>query len=238
MAETRKVKSGETLSSIAKERGMSWKDLYDINKDVIGNDPNKLQIGTALRFAMPSAQIEKKITPSVPVTNTSNLTNKQVVNYLEGYLNRPAFKRGGKKGFQFSGQELFESMKKFAGDNPQKQDFVEESLAGILSQIQFEALGGRSPRNNPMNVGEFDEGTKMRFNSPQEGLSAYFDLMWNDYLPGADYKYKNLLGEGKFVNKAGSRYASKPDYEKALSSQRQFILKKHTPPVGDWNWSE
>lgn len=44
------VRSGDTLSGIAGAHGMSWRDLYDINKAAIGSDPNLLRVGTVLRF--------------------------------------------------------------------------------------------------------------------------------------------------------------------------------------------
>ena len=42
------VKSGDTLSSIAKKYNMSWKDLYNKNKDIIGDNPNKIYVGQVL----------------------------------------------------------------------------------------------------------------------------------------------------------------------------------------------
>lgn len=93
-----------------------------------------------------------------------------------------------------------------------------------LSQAQFESsMGrkGRSPKNNPFNVGEFDDGTKMKFNSPEEGISAYYKLIANDYLKDKDPE--SLIEN--FVNHEGNRYASDPDYEKKIKSQSEFIKK-------------
>ena len=42
------VKSGDTLSSIGKKYGISWKKLYEKNKDVIGADYNKIYPGQKL----------------------------------------------------------------------------------------------------------------------------------------------------------------------------------------------
>lgn len=94
-----------------------------------------------------------------------------------------------------------------------------------LAQGQFESMmgtKGRSPVNNPFNIGEFDEGTKMSFNNTQEGVNAYFRTMANDYLKGSNLD--NLMSE--FVNMDGNRYASDPDYEDKLSGQIEFIRKR------------
>lgn len=42
------VKSGDTLSGIASKYGMNWKDLYNKNKSVIGNNPNLIKPGQVL----------------------------------------------------------------------------------------------------------------------------------------------------------------------------------------------
>ncbi len=42
------VKKGDTLRSIAKKYNISWKELYNKNKDVIGDNPNKIYVGQIL----------------------------------------------------------------------------------------------------------------------------------------------------------------------------------------------
>ena len=42
------VKKGDTLSSIAKKYNTSWKSIYEKNKSVIGNNPNKIYPGQTL----------------------------------------------------------------------------------------------------------------------------------------------------------------------------------------------
>lgn len=42
------VKSGDTLTSIGKKYGISWKKLYEKNKDIIGSDYNKIYPGQKL----------------------------------------------------------------------------------------------------------------------------------------------------------------------------------------------
>lgn len=81
-----------------------------------------------------------------------------------------------------------------------------------LTQAHLEsALGtkGRSPANNPYNVGENDSGTVKWFTSTFEGVQAYYYLMTKNYL-----KCKSVSTLLKsFTNCNGKRYASNPNYE-------------------------
>ncbi len=48
---THTVVSGDTLSGIAKQYGKdSWKVIYEANKDIIGDDPNKIRVGQELKI--------------------------------------------------------------------------------------------------------------------------------------------------------------------------------------------
>ena len=44
------VRSGDTLVRIAAENGVSWRDLYAINRDVVGADPGLIFPGQSLRL--------------------------------------------------------------------------------------------------------------------------------------------------------------------------------------------
>lgn len=44
------VKSGDTLSAIGQHHGVSWHDIHEANKDVIGDDPDKIRPGQKLRI--------------------------------------------------------------------------------------------------------------------------------------------------------------------------------------------
>lgn len=93
-----------------------------------------------------------------------------------------------------------------------------------LAQAQFEShfgTTGRSPKNNPFNVGEYDNSTEMSFTSPQEGVTAYFNVMASDYLK--DKNVEQLLTN--FVNYDGKRYASNPTYEKEIGNQMSYNKK-------------
>ena len=58
MAKTYTVKSGDTLSKIAKEQlgdADRWREILDANKDVI-KDPNVIQPGTELKIPEPKVE--------------------------------------------------------------------------------------------------------------------------------------------------------------------------------------
>jgi len=97
-----------------------------------------------------------------------------------------------------------------------------------LAQCQWESgmgLKGRSPKNNPFNIGEYDSGTVVWFDNTFEGVQAYYNVMCNDYL--SCHSLSELFTN--FVNCNGYRYASGP-YEDLVPKQYYFIkrwLKKN-----------
>ena len=42
------VQSGDTLTKIAKKFNTNWKEIYNLNKETIGDNPNFIQIGQKL----------------------------------------------------------------------------------------------------------------------------------------------------------------------------------------------
>lgn len=84
-----------------------------------------------------------------------------------------------------------------------------------LSQAQWESnmgRAGRSPINNPYNVGEYDNGTVLYFETTFDGVQAYYYLMCNNYL--SCWSLNELFVN--FVNCEGNRYASKATYERSI----------------------
>lgn len=51
MPSTYIVKKGDTLIKIAKKYNINWKDLYELNKNVIGSNPNLIKIGMVLKIS-------------------------------------------------------------------------------------------------------------------------------------------------------------------------------------------
>jgi len=90
-----------------------------------------------------------------------------------------------------------------------------------LTQAQIESsmgLKGRSPKNNPYNVGEYDSGTVMWFNSTIEGVQAYYYLICTQYLSCRNLN--DLFIE--FKNCDGYRYATS-NYEPVIRDQYNYI---------------
>ena len=44
------VKGGDTLSKIGQHHGVAWREIYEANRDVIGDDPDKIKPGQKLRI--------------------------------------------------------------------------------------------------------------------------------------------------------------------------------------------
>jgi nucleoid-associated protein YgaU len=44
------VKSGDTLSKIGQHHGVGWREIHEANKDVIGDNPDKIFPGQKLRI--------------------------------------------------------------------------------------------------------------------------------------------------------------------------------------------
>ena len=44
------VKSGDSLSKIGAAVGKNWKEIYEANKDVIGDNPDLIQVGWKLKI--------------------------------------------------------------------------------------------------------------------------------------------------------------------------------------------
>jgi LysM repeat protein len=48
--DTYTVKSGDTLSEIGQQHGIAWRDIHEANRDVIGDNPDKIRPGQQLRI--------------------------------------------------------------------------------------------------------------------------------------------------------------------------------------------
>ena len=44
------VKPGDSLSKIGKKAGKNWKDIYEANRDVIGDNPDHIEVGWVLKI--------------------------------------------------------------------------------------------------------------------------------------------------------------------------------------------
>ena len=92
-----------------------------------------------------------------------------------------------------------------------------------LTQAQMESgMGreGKSPKNNPYNVGENDSGTVIWYDNTFEGVQAYYYLMCKNYLRCRDVEDLFV----NFVNCSGHRYASSETYEVNVRNQ-YYVIK-------------
>ena len=103
--------------------------------------------------------------------------------------------------------------------------FIPVELA--LAQAQFESgmgLKGRSPKNNPCNLGEYSNKTVLRYKSTKDGMLAYYKLIAINYL---DCGRKTIfdLFSNKFKDVNGYKYAASNTYGNRMKKQYQFIVK-------------
>jgi hypothetical protein len=126
----------------------------------------------------------------------------------EVYLSRP----------EFTGTPLNAKLLTLCAKNTYDSTGVLVPVELALLQAQMESSmgrAGRSPKNNPFNLGESTKGTTMWFNSTFDGTQAYYYLMANNYLRCRTTE--QLLMD--FRNCRGRRYAEHPEYEIKMSSE-------------------
>ena len=107
---------------------------------------------------------------------------------------------------EFEGTPIKGEMLSLAAENAYDSTGILLPVELCLAQCQWESgmgLKGKSPINNPFNVGEYDSGTVMWFDSTFDGVQAYYYFMTINYLPCStiDELFKD------FVNCGGHRYA-------------------------------
>lgn len=124
----------------------------------------------------------------------------------------------------FKGTPIKSEMLSLAARNAYDSTGVFLPVELALSQAQWESdmgRAGRSPITNPYNVGEYDTGTVLFFETTFDGIQAYYYLTCNNYL-----KHKSLnelLVD--FVDYRGYRYASHPSYEQNIKDQYIYIQR-------------
>lgn len=124
---------------------------------------------------------------------------------------------------EFEGTPIKGEMLALAAENAYDSTGILLPVELCLAQCQWESgmgLKGKSPTNNPFNVGEYDSGTVMWFDNTFDGTQAYFYFMTTKYLSCSTISdlFKN------FVNCNGKRYAS-GKYEEHVPQQYYFIVQ-------------
>ena len=87
MAQTYKIKKGDTLSSISRNLGISVKDLAKANKIA---DVNKIQAGASLTIPSKPSSVERV----KPLPQTKTTTKKQTKVKVESSPNQYTIKKG------------------------------------------------------------------------------------------------------------------------------------------------
>ena len=102
-----------------------------------------------------------------------------------------------------------------------------------LAQLTMEGGLSKDPKvkpirtKNPFNVGNVDSGAVVKHSNWQSGIDAYFKTMAKNYVvPSQNKTATGLLN--RFVNTKNQRYASAPNYEKAITSTINSINKTLT----------
>lgn len=95
------VRKGDNLSKIAQRYGISWRDLYNANKNVIGSNPNLIYAGQKYNIPGQSAPAPKPAAPKTPTVTPgtsagekAKLTPWKEVLPWEQYFN-PELVKGG-----------------------------------------------------------------------------------------------------------------------------------------------
>ena len=207
------------------QHGLDWK-------------PKSMENGGWLDKHTPKAQVGETVGPYESNANSSNVpvslvptlgkTTPEVApsgfNYddyyskANKYLSRPTFKNT-----ELKPEHIAKSAQEFYDKTG-----YEYPLDLLLTQAQMETgLGTKlKSKYNYFNVGNTDSGAVKNYETPEQSLLEYMGVMYNDYLEKGKKKVTDLLKPKGFVNYAGNRYASAPDYEKKLLAQKNFIAKK------------
>jgi len=208
------------------QHGLDWKPKsISRNGGWLDKYTPKAQVGEIVgpyQSAANSNDVKISLVPTLGQTTSevapSGFNYEDYYNKAGKYLSRPTFKNTELKPEHIakSAQEFYE------------KTGYEYPLDLLLTQAQMETgLGTKlKSKHNYFNVGNTDSGAVKNYETPQQSLLEYMGVMYNDYLQKGKKKVTDLLKPKGFVNYAGNRYASAPDYEKKLLAQKNFIAKK------------
>tara|TARA_R110000803_G_scaffold112660_2_gene181008 strand:- start:410 stop:1042 length:633 start_codon:yes stop_codon:yes gene_type:complete len=179
---------------------------------------NKKETNPGVKVQNPSMTFITPISEEVHCEklDTIQMVFKKYEKDAQLYLDREHF-----KGTPLSGKLLRECAKKTYDSTG-----IIVPLELALSQAQWESgmgLKGRSPKNNPYNIGEWNTLgiTTMTFSSTKHGVQSYYNLIAKKYLK--ERSVKELFKD--FIDLNGHRYASSKLYEKDISKQYYYIVR-------------
>jgi hypothetical protein len=95
-----------------------------------------------------------------------------------------------------------------------------------LAQAQWESgLGtkGRSPKNNPWNLGEYSDKTVIKYSSTREGAMGYYKLIATRYLNQGKKTVHDLF-KNNISDIGGYQYAGSDTYGYRIKKQYYYII--------------
>lgn len=178
------VQRGDTLSGIAKKLGYSnWQDLYNLNKSVIGSNPNLIRTGAKLSYGSTTAKPKAAATPTVSAGTQQGTQAGQAVKLTpfgevlpwEQYFN-PELARGsaeqsyaqyyapivqqaqGDLESQYAGRNLMRSGIRNQAVSDLYRQYGQEQQSGIESDIYQQKAMAQDDYNKLASLYESTEG--------------------------------------------------------------------------------
>ena len=159
-----RVKKGDSLSKIARKfSGVSWRDIYNSNKDIIGNNPNTIDLGMILKiptnkkFSLKNKNLENKITEDYSDAKSYLATlGGDVVDSLTLHLGRENRIRGTRRLAELTGinpGKCFAKGKKALDNIRNDVEHIidaankyglDKSNMGIIAAIEYHETGGEN----------------------------------------------------------------------------------------------
>ena len=226
MADTYTVQQGDTLSAIARRRGMALQDLLNANPGI--ESPDLINVGQEISFG--DDEVEELMGPPEP-----KVTRQQMIDEGGRWWNRDIWARA-------KNRPAWEDVVNWSYDNLPRMMAAkgmrgqEDELFALMAD-QWAAEGsaagqGRSPATNPGNVYEYDEGTKRTFDTLDQGLAAHANTLLNEYLTGG--RTTEDLRKKFTRPRDEARYASDTNYETLLGQVAN--MRNRYMPQGDWDY--
>jgi hypothetical protein len=189
-----------------------------INIDKVDNQGNLVESYKSIPPGIanfPTGPYEGTVIESPARMQTGGFDYQGYYDRANKYLSRPIF-----TGSTLTATDIADAAQEFY-----KTNNYEYPLDLLLTQGQLETKLGKTlkSKHNYFNVGNTDSGATKEFPSAKDSVRNYMDLMYNDYLAKGKKSPEELLKPQGFVNYNGSRYASAPNYEAALDTQRKYI---------------
>jgi len=136
------VASGDQLGKIAYRYCTTWKDIYSINRDTIGNDPNQIRSGMALTVP---AQCDRGGSSVVSPPSASGIFDSGPINHATGIYNDPYYTIAWGDVLSSIGQRFGISWQQIATNNNIEGTIIHTGKALIISNSGDTHPSSQSP---------------------------------------------------------------------------------------------